>query len=78
MSVAKTSRPYSLADLRAERHARSFAKTQQPAIDPQIQRLMAEGYVAQQIAMILRKPVSDVRLAMAIIRKETPCPKPEQ
>jgi hypothetical protein len=68
---------HSPADHRAERHARSFARSQQPVRDLQIERLMAEGYVAQQIAMILRKPVSDVRLAMTIIRKEAACQKPE-
>lgn len=60
----------SKAEKRAERHARTFAREQLPAHDPQVERLMREGYVAQQIASILNKPVIDVRLAMAVARKE--------
>jgi len=57
-----------LADRRAERHAQTFTPKQAPR-DPQVERLMAEGYVAQQIASILNRPVIDVRLAMAVARK---------
>jgi hypothetical protein len=53
------------ADLRAERHARTFARTQLPAVDPQVLRLAAAGYVPLQIASLLRLPVSDVRLMLA-------------
>jgi hypothetical protein len=66
---ARTNPLQSRADQRAERHARTFAREQLPASDPQVERLMAEGYVAQQIASILNRPVFDVRLAMAVARK---------
>jgi hypothetical protein len=58
------------ADRRAEMHARSFSASQSPGRDMQVEALMAEGYNAQQIAMMLKKPPIDVRLAMAIGRKE--------
>jgi hypothetical protein len=53
------------ADLRAERHARTFAREQRPQIDPRVSRLAAEGYNALQIASMLRLPVLDVRLMLA-------------
>lgn len=58
----------SLADLRAERHAKTFMPKQAPR-DPEVERLMAEGYVAQQIAAILKRPLIDVRLAMAVAKE---------
>ena len=54
----------SLAELRAERHARTFMVSQLPAIDPRVTALAAEGYQSRQIAMILRLPVLDVRLML--------------
>lgn len=56
------------ADLRAERHARTFTPKQAPR-DPEVERLMAEGYVAQQIASILKRPLIDVRLAIAVCER---------
>jgi len=55
----------SLADLRAERHAKTFAREQLPAVDPQVLRLAAQGYVPLQIASLLRMPAIDVRLMLA-------------
>ncbi len=54
------------AEARAERHARTFTASQLPAPDPRVARLSAEGYLPRQIAMILRMPVSDVRLMLAV------------
>ena len=56
----------SLADLRAERHAKTFAREQLPAVDPQVLRLAAAGYVPLQIASLLRMPLSDVKLMLAV------------
>ena len=53
------------ADLRAERHARTFVGKQRPAVDPRVARLEAEGYLPRQIAMKLEMPVSEVRLQLA-------------
>ena len=53
------------ADLRAERHARTFLPRQLPPPDPRVARLAAEGYVALQIASMLRMPLSEVRLQLA-------------
>lgn len=53
------------ADLRAERHARTFLPRQLPPPDPRVARLAAEGYVPVQIASMLRMPVSEVRLQLA-------------
>jgi hypothetical protein len=53
------------ADLRAERHARTFLPRQLPPPDPRVARLAADGYVAVQIASMLRMPVADVRLQLA-------------
>ena len=54
------------AELRAERHARTFVGKQRPAVDPRVLRLSAEGYVPVQIASMLRMPVADVRLMLAV------------
>jgi hypothetical protein len=54
------------ADLRAERHARTFTASQLPPADPRVLRLSAEGYVPVQIASMLRMPVADVRLMLAV------------
>jgi hypothetical protein len=53
------------AELRAERHARTFLPRQLPPPDPRVLRLSAEGYVALQIASMLRMPAIDVRLMLA-------------
>jgi hypothetical protein len=53
------------ADLRAERHARTFVGKQRPAVDPRVAQLAAEGWFPQQIAMKLEMPVSEVRLQLA-------------
>jgi hypothetical protein len=53
------------AELRAERHARTFVGKQRPAVDPRVLRLSAEGWWPQQIAMKLEMPVSEVRLQLA-------------
>ena len=65
---AQTRAWQSLADLRAERHAKTFTPKQAPR-DPQVEALMAEGYNLRQIASMLNKPVIDVRLAMAVAAK---------
>jgi hypothetical protein len=57
------------AELRAERHARTFTPRQLPPPDPRVARLAADGYVALQIASILRMPVADVRLTLSMISK---------
>jgi hypothetical protein len=46
---------------RAERHAQAFNPPAMP-ICPNIRRLWCEGYTAQQIAGIVRRPLSDVNL----------------
>jgi hypothetical protein len=53
------------AELRAERHARTFLPRQIPPADPRVLRLKADGWLAPQIAMILKIPVSEVRLQLA-------------
>lgn len=53
------------ADLRAERHARTFLPRQLPPADPRVVQLAAEGWFPQQIAMKLEMPVSEVRLQLA-------------
>ena len=54
-------------DLRAERHARALSQTQTAArLDPQVLRLSAQGYVPVQIASMLRMPLSDVKLMLAV------------
>ena len=63
--MGRTTAMQSRADLRAERHARTFAREQLPAVDPQVLRLAAAGYVPLQIASLLRVPVLDVRLMLA-------------
>ena len=68
--MGRTTEMQSLADRRAERHARAFVAEQRPSRDAQVERLMAEGYLARQIASILNRPVIDVRLAIAVIEKE--------
>ena len=56
------------ADLRAERHARALSQSQTaaPQPDPQVLRLSTQGYVPVQIASILRMPLSDVKLMLAV------------
>ena len=66
--TARTNPLQSLADIRAERHAKTFMPKQAPR-DPEVERLMAEGYNLRQIASMLNKPVIDVRLAMAVAAK---------
>jgi len=56
------------AELRAERHARTFTASQLPPADPRVLRLKADGWLAPQIAMILKIPVSEVRLQLAVKR----------
>lgn len=68
--MARTRLVQSYADARAERHALTFTQKQAPR-DPQVEALMADGYNLHQIASILKRPVIDVRLAMAVARKET-------
>jgi hypothetical protein len=53
------------AELRAERHARTFMPRQLPPADPRVLRLSAEGFLPKQIAMILQVPLLDVRLQLA-------------
>lgn len=55
----------SMADLRAERHARAFMPKQLPPIDRRVTDYAAQGYVPLQIASILKMPVSDVKLMLA-------------
>jgi hypothetical protein len=57
-----------VADLRAERHARTFT-AQQVTLDPHVARLAAQGYNAHQIAMLARVPLIDVRLMLAVIEQ---------
>jgi hypothetical protein len=52
------------AEARAERHARTFTASQLPAPDPRVARLAADGYLAVQIASMLRMPVADVHLSL--------------
>jgi hypothetical protein len=63
--MTRTTPLRSEADLRAERHARTFLPRQLPPPDPRVARLAAEGYVPVQIASMLRMPVADVRLQLA-------------
>lgn len=67
--MGRTTEMQSRADQRAERHARTFMPRQAPRC-PQVEALMAQGYLAQQIASILHRPLIDVRLAMAVAAKE--------
>ena len=55
----------SVADLRAERHARTFVPKQLPPIDQRVLDCAAQGYVPLQIASILEMSVSDVKLMLA-------------
>jgi hypothetical protein len=57
------------ADLRAERHARTFVDRQLPPIDPRVLTLAAKGYLPSQIASMLRVPVMDVRLSLSMHAK---------
>lgn len=59
----------SYAEARAERHARSFAERQRPKVDQRVVALEADRYNALQISSILRLPVADVRLMLAISRR---------
>jgi len=54
------------AELRAERHARTFVGKQRPTPDPRVLEEAAKGYNALQIASMLRMPVADVRLMLAV------------
>jgi hypothetical protein len=69
--MTRTNPLQSRADLRAERHARTFAREQLPTVDPQVLRLAAAGYVPLQIASLLRMPLSDVRLMLATQKTTT-------
>jgi hypothetical protein len=63
--MGRTTEMQSRADQRAERHARTFMRTQKPKIDPRVSELAAQGYNALQIASLLRLPAIDVRLMLA-------------
>jgi hypothetical protein len=54
------------AEARAERHARAFAESQRPPVNPQVLRLKAEGYLPVQIAMLTGIPMIDVRMMLAV------------
>lgn len=58
----------SVADARAERHARTFT-AQQVTLDPHVAQLAGQGYNAHQIAMLARAPLIDVRLMLAVIER---------
>ena len=58
----------SLAELRAERHARTFTPQQIPYC-PHVHRLSADGFNAHQIAMLTRRPIIDIRLILAGIEE---------
>ena len=58
----------SLADARAERHARTFTPTQIPYC-PHVHRLSGEGWNVHQIAMLTRRPIIDIRLILAGIEE---------
>lgn len=57
-----------VAEARAERHARTFVEKQLP-YDEHIHRLWLEGWNPQQIAMMTRKPLIDIRLILAGIEQ---------
>jgi hypothetical protein len=57
------------AELRAERHARTFTPRQLPAVDQRVVLLAAQKYNALQIASLLRVPVMDVRLSLSMHAK---------
>ena len=57
-----------VADARAERHARTFT-AQQVTLDPHVAQLAGQGYNAHQIAMLARVPLIDVRLMLAVIER---------
>jgi hypothetical protein len=59
----------SYAEARAERHARTFTRTQRPYVDPRVTQLADEGWYPAQIAMMLKIPVTEVRLMLAVRRK---------
>jgi hypothetical protein len=63
---ARTTPLATKADLRAERHARTFAASQRPYC-AHVHRLKLEGYNAHQIAHLTRTPMIDVRLILASI-----------
>lgn len=48
-------------ELRSKAHAERWAETP-IAICPHVRRLWGEGYTAQQIAGIVRRPLSDIKL----------------
>ena len=58
----------SLADARAERHARTFTPTLVPYC-PHVHRLLGEGYNPHQIAHLTRRPIIDIRLILAGIEE---------
>ena len=64
--MGRTTEMQSLADRRAERHARAFTPKQMPPIDPRVSQLASQGYNALQIASMLRLPAIDVRLMLAV------------
>jgi len=66
--MGRTTEMQSRADQRAERHARTFTRSQRPEVDPRVSQLAAEGYNALQIASMLRLPAIDVRLMMAGVK----------
>ena len=59
----------SLAEARAERHARTFAAKEVPFC-PHVQRLSEEGFNIHQIAMMTRRPIIDIRLILSGIERE--------
>lgn len=57
-----------VAEARAERHAQTFAPKQLPYCE-HVHRLSLEGWNPQQIAMMTRRPVIDIRLILAGIEQ---------
>lgn len=65
---ARTHPVQTIAELRAERHARTFTQSQIPHC-PHVQRLSEQGFNPHQIAMQTRRPIIDVRLILAGIEE---------
>ena len=64
MAGAVMSRPHNFCEQRSEKHARTLDRERRPVRDPQVERLMRDGYNQQQIAALTGKSMIDVRLAM--------------
>lgn len=66
-----TTNPWrTLADLRAERHAKTFTEHQLPPPDERVRRLLQDGYVPLQISSLLQMPMIDVRLQLARMTRD--------